>query len=595
MRSNTAAASPGAQPVLARSLALGFAGICGLGAALILAQASAADHFSVWDGIRVALILLTTAWLAWGAAQVLVGLPRHRSAPPRTAAEPAGRTVLLLPICHEDPGPVFARIAAMDASAREAGLDLDIAVLSDTRDGPAAAQEMAAFALLLERTGGVGRIFYRRRSDNRGRKAGNVEDFIRRSGAAYDYALILDADSLMEGATIRQMILRMDADPRLGLLQTLPRIIGARSIFGRAMQFSAGFYSPVFARGLARMQAGAGPFWGHNAIVRVRAMAECCGLPVLSGRPPFGGTILSHDYVEAALLARGGWRVEVDDRLDGSYEEGPEDIVAYARRDRRWCQGNLQHIRLLFAPGLRPWSRFVFLQGIIAYLVAIFWGAFLAASVLATITTPSPDYFPEAYNLFPAFPDDRTSQIVGLAAGIGGLLFLPKIAICAGAALSRRARGFGGALRALLSMLAEIFLSTLIAPLMLVYQSRAVGEVLAGHDGGWPATTRDGARMSLAEGWVAGRRITAWGVALIVAAFHLAPTLAPWLLPVALPMIAAPLLIAGSSAPGPRWLFRVPEEVSLPPVVARYRAYLDRWSWTPAPGHAAEAGSHAAI
>ncbi|NDV01207.1 glucans biosynthesis glucosyltransferase MdoH [Pseudoroseicyclus tamaricis] len=592
---NAPAASHSARTALTRLVALGFAAICGLGAAAILAQAAAVDHFSVWDGLCVALILLTTTWLAWGAAQVLVGLPPRRSAPARTASEPMGRAVLLLPICHEEPGPVFARVAAMDASAREAGLDLDIAVLSDTRDGIASRRETAAFAMLLERTGGVGRIFYRRRTDNRGRKAGNVEDFIRRSGAAYDYALILDADSLMEGATIRQMILRMDADPDLGLLQTLPRITGARSIFGRAMQFSAGFYSPVFARGLARMQGSAGPFWGHNAIVRVRAMAECCGLPVLSGRPPFGGTILSHDYVEAALLARGGWRVEVDDRLGGSYEEGPEDIVAYARRDRRWCQGNLQHIRLIFAPGLKPWSRFVFLQGILAYLVAIFWGAFLAASVLATITSPAPNYFPEAYNLFPAFPADRTSRIVGLAAGIGGLLFLPKIAIHLGAALSGRSRAFGGALRALASMLAEVLLSTLIAPLMLVYQSRAVGEVLAGHDGGWPATPRDGARMTLADGWVAGRRITAWGVALIAAAVHLAPTLAPWLLPVALPMMAAPLLIAWTSAPAPRWLFRVPEEGDVPPVVARYRAQLDRWGAAPAHDHAAEAGSHAAI
>ncbi|MCE8471342.1 glucans biosynthesis glucosyltransferase MdoH, partial [Rhodovulum sulfidophilum] len=277
-------------------------------------------------------------------------------------------TVVLVPICNEDPVTTFARIAAMDGSIQAAGLRCDIAVLSDTRDPENAARERDVFARLLAETGGAGRIFYRRRTDNRGRKAGNIEDFIQSSGGAYEFALILDADSLMEGVTIRRMIARMQADPRLGLLQTLPKIIGAGSLFGRAMQFSASFHSPVFARGLARLQGNTGPFWGHNAMVRVRAFAESCGLPALEGKPPFGGHILSHDYVEAALLARAGWRVKLDETIEGSFEEGPDNILAHAKRDRRWCQGNLQHIRLVLAPGLAGWSRFVFLQGIFAYL-----------------------------------------------------------------------------------------------------------------------------------------------------------------------------------------------------------------------------------
>jgi membrane glycosyltransferase len=169
--------------------------------------------------------------------------------------------------------------------------------------------------------------------------------------------VILDADSLMEGATILEMIRRIEAEPRLGLLQTLPRVVRARSRFGRAMQFAAGFHSPVFARGLAAMQGRTGPFWGHNAIVRLRAWAESCGLPELPGRAPFGGHILSHDYVEAALLARAGWTVRLDPDLGGSYEEGPENIIDHAKRDRRWCQGNLQHLRIVFAQGLTLPSR----------------------------------------------------------------------------------------------------------------------------------------------------------------------------------------------------------------------------------------------
>ena len=228
-----------------------------------------------------------------------------------------------------------------------------------------------------------GRMFYRRRERNVGKKAGNIEDFVSRSGAAYDYALILDADSLMDGATIGRMALRMDADDELGLLQTVPVVIRAETIFGRLMAFSSAYLSPYFARGQSLMQRREGPYWGHNAIVRVKAFAASCGLPVLSGKPPYGGHILSHDYVEAAMLAREGWKVEVDPTLAGSYEEGPENLIEYAKRDRRWCQGNLQHRRLIAAPGLKFWSRFTFVQGIMAYMASPLWLLLLAPGWLA--------------------------------------------------------------------------------------------------------------------------------------------------------------------------------------------------------------------
>lgn len=565
--------------LLARSVALGFAALCAGGASFMLAQAAFVDGFGVWDGIRVALILLTTAWLAWGAAQALVGLPAHRRstvAPP--LARPHRPTVLLIPICNEDPVQAFARVAAMDRSMLDQDLSVDIAILSDTRDGTHLAREKAAFSMLLQTTGGAGRIYYRNRRDNRGRKAGNIEDFVRKSGGAYEFAVVLDADSLMEGETVAALIARMEAEPDLGLLQTLPRIVGAASLFGRAMQFAASFHSPVFARGLSRLQGRTGPFWGHNAIVRMKALAECCGLPELEGPPPFGGTILSHDYVEAALLARGGWRVAVDDRLGGSFEEGPDNLIAYARRDRRWCQGNLQHMRLVDAPGLHGWSRFVFVQGIVSYLVSILWGAFLVASIVATVTAPPPDYFPEPYQLFPVFPDDRTREIVALAIGIGGLLLVPKFAVWAESVVTRRVVGFGGALRALASVTCEILLSSLIAPLMLMYQSKAVIEVFSGRDGGWPATLRGEGRLSLAEGWRAGQWIAIWGAGLLAATAWFAPDLLLWLAPVGVPMLVAPLLIAWTSRPVGTALFTVPEELRPSPVVAAYRAQLGRWT-----------------
>ncbi|MGR3454736.1 glucans biosynthesis glucosyltransferase MdoH [Pseudooceanicola sp.] len=553
-------------------------------AAGLLAEAVLTDGLDAMDIVRSGLIFVTTAWLAWGAALAFTGLPPERR---RTHApllqEPQPRTVILVPICNEDPVETFARIAAMDHSVREAIVAADFAVLSDTRDPDACERERDAFARLLDTTGGHGRLFYRRRADNRGRKAGNVEDFFRTSGAAYDLAVILDADSLMEGETIRTMIARMQADPQLGLLQTLPRIISARSFFGRAMQFSAAFHGPVFTRGLARMQGVTGPFWGHNAIVRVRAFAQSCGLPELSGRPPFGGHVLSHDYVEAALLARNGWKVEVDGTIGGSYEEGPENILSFAKRDRRWCQGNLQHARLLIAPGLAPWSRFVFLQGIFAYLVSLLWAGFLLASVLAAIHTPEPDYFPDPYQLFPVFPDDRTRELTALALGIVGLLILPKVAILAEAAISRRVVGFGGTLRACTSVVAEILLTSLLAPIMMLYQSRAVLQVLFGQDGGWPANARGEGRLTLAQATRAGLWLSLTGAASFGAVLWFAPALAPWLLPVCLPMMAAPLVIAWSSRASARWLFRTGEETAPPPILVAYHAVRDHWTALAAP------------
>jgi len=346
-----------------RGLALALSLVAGLGAFWLFLQFGDVDGLDALDITRAVLILISTLWLAWGAVQALIGLTTFARPPAYDPAAPIhGRTVILVPVYNEDPVTTFSRVAAMDASltACHDPAQVHFAILSDTRKEDIAAQEVATFARLVAERNGMGRFFYRRRENNVGKKAGNIEDFITRSGGAYDYAVILDADSLMEGGTILQMIRRMEAEPRLGLLQTLPKVIRARSRFGRAMQFSASFFSPIFARGLAMMQGETGPFWGHNAIVRVRAFAESCGLPALRGKPPFGGHVMSHDYVEAALLARSNWIVRLDDDLGGSYEEGPENIVDHAKRDRRWCQGNLQHSRIIGAPGLKPWSRFVF-------------------------------------------------------------------------------------------------------------------------------------------------------------------------------------------------------------------------------------------
>ncbi len=530
--------------------------------------------------LRSLLILATTFWLAWGAAQSILGLISRRQGPPLPAPGPiGGRCVILVPVHEEDPVAVFARIAAMDAALAETpeASRIDFAILSDTRSDATSAREAAWFLRLLRDRDAEGRIFYRRRVSNRGRKAGNIEDFVLGSGAAYEFALILDADSLMEPETILEMIRRMEADPELGLLQSLPTIIHARSRFGRAMQFTAALHSPIFARGLAAMQGDTGPFWGHNAMIRVRAFAQSCALPELSGPPPFGGHILSHDYVEAALLARAGWRVRLDEDLAGSYEEGPENIVDHAKRDRRWCQGNLQHARLLLAPGLRLWSRFVFLQGILAYISALFWLGFLATTILAPVFRGTPDYFPLPNWPFPVLPPNEASRTAGLVIGVLGLLVLPKLLIVGEAIATGRARGFGGAVRVVVSTLAELVLSSITAPIFLMFQTRSVLQVIRGRDGGWPASGRGDGRLGLVDAWAASRWITGYGVAGLAAAWTLAPALVPWLLPVTGPMIVAPLILCWTSRPMRSRLFDTPFDIAPTPVVARQAAVLRDW------------------
>ncbi|EKF18089.1 glucans biosynthesis glucosyltransferase MdoH [Nitratireductor pacificus] len=559
--------------------------MAGLVSALAIGYFSS-DGIQWIDAVRVALLAASTAWLAWGAAYAFNGLLSFPLAaePPALAPVPStARTAVLVPVYNEDPVKTFSHVAAMIGSLDALGIGgrFDFAILSDTRDERVAQEEALWFERLRRECGRDAGLYYRRREMNTGKKAGNVADFIRTSGALYDYLIVLDADSLMEGTTMAEMVRRMDADPKLGLLQTLPKIVHARSYFGRAMQFSTAYYSPVYTRGLAELQGNAGPFWGHNAIVRTRAFAQSCGLPELTGTPPFGGHILSHDYVEAALLTRNGWTVRVDPDLTGSFEEGPDNVIDFAKRDRRWCQGNLQHGRVMTAPGLKPWSRFVFLQNIMAYVTSPLWGLFILASIAAPTLKGVPDYFPEP-GLSAVFPRVEQGLALTLLVGVFGLLIGPKLLIVLRGALSGANAAFGGTARALRNTLAEIASTSLLAPIMLMYQCRAVLEVFSGMDGGWPATNREAGSVSLSEAWAASWWISATGLVTLGFAFQFAPEYVSWLLLVAAPQVFAPLLIhvsswtasAGSRQAG---LFQTGADSQPAPVVVRQEAVLARW------------------
>ncbi|WP_051910002.1 glucans biosynthesis glucosyltransferase MdoH [Paenirhodobacter enshiensis] len=564
-----------------RLFAIALSLIAGLGAFVLFLQFGDADGLDALDVIRALLILISTLWLAWGAVQALIGLTSRPRAPRYDPLKPiAGRTVILMPVYNEDPLATFSRLAAMDASlkATHDPATVHFAILSDTRNETVARRELTMFKHLVLDCDGLGRFFYRRRENNTGKKAGNIEDFFKRSGAAYDYAVILDADSLMEGQTILALIRRMEAKPRMGLIQTLPKVIRARSRFGRAMQFSASFFSPVFARGLAMMQGKTGPFWGHNAIVRVRAFASSCGLPPLRGNPPFGGHVMSHDYVEAAMLAKHNWMVRLDDDLEGSFEEGPENLVDHAKRDRRWCQGNLQHSRIIGAPGLKAWSRFVFAQGIMAYISPLFWLGFILASIAAPLLAPPTNYFPEPNWPFPYFPPSEASKAIGLFIGIFVLLLLPKILIAAQAGLNGRAKGFGGAGMGFVSTLSELVLSSITAPIFLMYATRSVMQVLMGRDGGWPTNNRGDGTLGWGESLSASWWIVAIGVVGLAATWAFAPGLMLWLLPVGVPMVVAPAILRWTSLPSRGRIMGVPTEYAPAAVMQLHDAILERWT-----------------
>ncbi len=584
----------GAATIAARHVGAGLGATAAVLAGYFYLTFAAPAGIGAPDVLRAGLIVVLTGWLGWGAALALLGLFAPPPPTPVRTDQITGRTVILIPVHNEDAEAVMARVAAIDTSltATAEGAGVDIAILSDTTAPHLQGAEEAALARLRRLRPGR-RILYRRRAENTGRKAGNIADFLRHSGGAYEFGVVLDADSLMTGGTLVEMMRRIAADPGLSLLQTLPVVTSAQTRFGRLMQFAAALYSPVYVRGLAAMQGRAGTYWGHNAIFRVRAFADSCGLPALPGRPPLGGSILSHDIVEAALLVRNGWKVRIDPDLGGSFEQTPATLVDHAARDRRWCQGNLQHLRLLAASGLAPWNRLMLTFGVVTYLAPLMWGGFIALCLLAPMTAPAPLQGPffEPANSVPVFTAVTPPMGFGLLLSIFGLLILPKLMIAGAAMLDGRAEGFGGRLALMRSVVAEIALSTLMAPILLAWQARSVIEVVLGRDFGWPVQRRDAGRLTLGQAWQTSHWVVSTGLLTLVLAALLVPGLAPWLAPVAMPMIAAPGLIAWSSGPGGH-LFATPADTRPDAVLTTQARILADWrdAPLPLPNDAAETG-----
>lgn len=522
-----------------RSLFAALIATTTLGMAGVVGFRLAVDGLTLGEGVLVGFYGILLAWISAGFWLFAIGACAgiKNTKPPvvwRPAARRAPLTAIVIPIYHEDVAAVFDRVRVIYRSLERAGRlrQFEFFVLSDSRDDEAGRAEVEAWRKTCLELGAAGRLFYRRRQDNHGRKSGNIEEFCRRWGGRYTYMAVLDADSLMGGHTLAALVERMEADPSLGLLQTWPVSIGGQSLFARLQQFAGSLYGRLFIAGLSWVQMGAGTYWGHNAIIRMRAFTESCALPPLPGRKPLGGQILSHDFVEAALLVRAGWRVRLAPDLSDSYEEGVPNLIEHARRDRRWCQGNLQHGRLLFARGLHPMSRMTFLIGIMSYLSGPLWLAFVALSIL---TFPGDiDHW-----IWPRQPVDRLPGLVVVTATLI-LLFGPKMLGLGFALVDRRTRrehGGGGAI--VLGVMIETLLSALLAPLLAVLHARFVLSVLSGHDSGWGPPQRGAAEVGWRAAFDSHGAEMAVGLALAALSATVAPDLFWWLLPISVPLVLA--------------------------------------------------------
>jgi membrane glycosyltransferase len=517
------------------------------------------DGFSTREIIILVLFAILFAWISSSFWLTVFGAFARFTRTELLALTPAAgpsaaRTAILMPIYNEDVARVFAGVRAVQESA---GPDFDFFILSDSTN-PAnwVAEELAWQKLKLE-LGSEAPFYYRHRARNFGRKSGNIQDFCENWGQLYDYMVILDADSLMTGKTLSHLVGLMDANPRAGLIQAPAQLVGRNSLFARIQQYGSSVYGPLYTAGLAFLQGPDGNYWGHNAIIRVHAFMQHCGLPRLAGQPPFGGEIMSHDFVEAALLRRAGWEVWMAPDIGGSFEEPPPTLMDYLIRDRRWCQGNLQHLRVIFAQGLTLPSRMHLALGIMSYLSSPLWLLLLIVSGA------------EMMNYRPAQPDDLAGNF---ASGFGGLqsslpyvsptgelgilvlatlvlLFGPKLlavaAVLEDAALTR---AHGGTRALVTGLFWEALFSTLIAPIMMLQHSWYVFSLLMGMSTGWNSQTR--ADRALPLGLVARKFAphTVIGAIAAITLWHYAPYIFDWYVPLlAGPLLSIPLVVISSS------------------------------------------------
>ena len=541
------------------------------------------------------LVLSTIAfgWIALGSLSAALGfLPLFSGEKvdtielPHPEAPLTTRTALLFPIYHEVPAQVAGTVQAiaLELQSMDRGPAFDVFILSDTRNDCEGAAEEAAFGPLARRLRGIVPVYYRRRRDNLGRKSGNIKDWVRRFGGAYDHFVILDGDSVMSGTTLVRLALAMQRDEGAGLIQTVPRLTGAVTLLQHLQQFASNVYGPPVAAGLAFWHRDQGNYWGHNAIIRTKAFAEAAGLPTLPGPAPFGGDIQSHDFVEAVLLQRADWGVHMVPTVEGSYEGQPPTLPDVIARDRRWAQGNLQHLSIVPASGLTLMGRIHLVMGATSYLISLVWAASLIVGVVLALQGQQliPSYFIDKRTLFPVWPVIDPGAALRLLFATMAIVLLPKVlGLMLEVKRAQHAREPLGSLRAFFGVATETIFSILLSPILMATQTVAVFQVLLGRDSGWRPQSRDRHGMPFADALRFHYRHMLIGAVLAVACWEASAQIVAWMSPVIVGLLlAAPLswLTARPTSPLLRQLLSTPDCRCPPAIVESTNRARGEWA-----------------
>jgi len=471
------------------------------------------------------------------------------------------RTALIMPVYNEEMARIYSALRATYESLKATGQSerFDMYILSDSVDQSAILMEETAWADLCRDVDGFGRIFYRRRKVRLHKKSGNVADFCRRWGSKYKYMIIFDADSLMEGDLLVRMVNVMEGQEDIGILQTAPMAANQISLISRLQQFASHVYGPLFFAGLRFWQLDESGYWGHNAIVRMAPFMKYCVLPNLSGGPPFGGEILSHDFVEAALMRRAGWGVWLAYELEGSYEELPPSLFEELERDRRWCQGNIQHLRLMFMKRITFGHRILFLNGNLFYFSSFLWLLLLCLMTVHAVADffHTVVYFSSERTLFPHWPVHYRELSMDLLMVTAAFLLLPKILSVFLIMLSpERSARFGGLMRLSVSVVLETVFSTLLAPLRMIFHAWYVVLNLLGQKLVWKSQSRHSKKTSFAQAfgayWPGMVGAMVWGGI----AYAVNKTLFWWVSAIVLPLLFAVPISVFCSYPSLGLFFR---------------------------------------
>jgi membrane glycosyltransferase len=572
-----------------------FAGVCGatwLAAVATMAALLAGDGLAPVEALLLICFCLSIPMVvigfwnsAIGAAILLaarnhldVVAPFHRNRVKRSNA----RVAIAMPVFNEDTNRVFRHLQKLLASLDSLGVGdrYEVFLLSDSTDPEIRADELRRMRAWQQADAdGAARLHYRHRNDNQGYKAGNLWEFVETRGTDFDYMVVLDADSAMHGRTVDRLVRIMDANPNLGILQSLAVGMPSESAFARIFQFGMRHGMLVHTVGAAWWQGDACPYWGHNAVIRTDAFKQFCHLEPLPGRPPLGGDILSHDQVEAALMHAGGYEVRVLPVEGGSYEEMPPTLPDFIKRDLRWCQGNMQYLQLLGKRWFTGMGRANLTLAILMYTGAPAWLLFMILGMSqAVVGTFGPQL---EMGGFMGRPGPEVA--IALFVTMMGITFAPKLIGYTHALLDpARRRAYGGGLHVIGGGLAELFFSMLIAPVVMLAQSVFVAGLFLGRKVKWEAQVRDGHRVSWKDAAKGMWPQTLFGLTAGGLLATYAPAVLPWAAPVLIGLLlAVPMTVVTSSPALGRTLARrgvcaIPEERRPgAPVPTRPRAVPD--------------------